>query len=256
MTNFEKKTITPLSNPVAVADLHLSEATPRTLLGFIRFLEQIAPRYPELLILGDLFNEWTGDEMMRNDVVATVAAHLQVLACSGRRVCIMPGDRDFLIGGAFLEAAGAELLPDPWATEIHGLPIIFSHGDRWCAKEEAHLYWRRFTDDPAWRSEVMRAPENLRNSLIQEARVKALEATHSIISPAHEMRINEYVANKACREAGCEVIVHAHVMHPGANVTSTFDRWVMPYWDLDGDEQKRSGYMTFMKSGRPQIQMM
>ena len=31
-------------------------------MAFVRFMKTIAPRYPELVILGDLFDYWIGDD--------------------------------------------------------------------------------------------------------------------------------------------------------------------------------------------------
>ena len=45
--------IPPLSNPVIISDLHLAPKKPKTIMGFVRFMRTFAPRYAELVILGD-----------------------------------------------------------------------------------------------------------------------------------------------------------------------------------------------------------
>ena len=46
--------IAPLTNPIIISDLHLAPTKPKTIMAFVRFMKTIAPRYPELVILGDL----------------------------------------------------------------------------------------------------------------------------------------------------------------------------------------------------------
>ena len=54
--------IAPLTNPIIISDLHLAPTKPKTIMAFVRFMKTIAPRYPELVILGDLFDYWIGDD--------------------------------------------------------------------------------------------------------------------------------------------------------------------------------------------------
>ena len=57
------------------------------------------------------------------------------------------------------------------------------------------------------------------------------------------------------RLQGSTGYVHTH--HPGAHVNAVIERWVLPDWEFDLTETScRSGYITFMQGGRPQIQMM
>lgn len=52
-----------LLNPVFIADLHLSNDKPATKEAFLKFLKTDAARFSELVILGDLFEFWAGDDM-------------------------------------------------------------------------------------------------------------------------------------------------------------------------------------------------
>ena len=54
--------IPPLQNPVFIADLHLAADKPATKEAFFKFLKNDAARFSELVILGDLFEFWAGDD--------------------------------------------------------------------------------------------------------------------------------------------------------------------------------------------------
>lgn len=110
--------IAPLTNPIIISDLHLAPTKPKTIMAFVRFMKTIAPRYPELVILGDLFDYWIGDDA--HPEAQPVIALLKLHAATGRRVIVMPGNRDVMLGAAFARAAGAELIRDPIVADICG----------------------------------------------------------------------------------------------------------------------------------------
>lgn len=91
--------IAPLTNPIIISDLHLAPTKPKTIMAFVRFMKTIAPRYPELVILGDLFDYWIGDDA--HPEAQPVIALLKLHAATGRRVIVMPGNRDVMLGAAF-----------------------------------------------------------------------------------------------------------------------------------------------------------
>jgi len=51
-----------LAAPAFISDLHLNAAQPATRAAFARFVAEVAPRFAELVILGDLFEYWAGDD--------------------------------------------------------------------------------------------------------------------------------------------------------------------------------------------------
>ena len=56
------QSIEPLVDPIFISDLHLALERPATLQRFFRFMQADAPRHRELVILGDLFEFWIGDD--------------------------------------------------------------------------------------------------------------------------------------------------------------------------------------------------
>ena len=56
------KGVPELTNPVIISDVHLAANKPKTIMAFLRFMKNVAPRFAELVILGDLFDYWLGDD--------------------------------------------------------------------------------------------------------------------------------------------------------------------------------------------------
>ena len=245
--------VAPLSNPVIISDLHLTPTKPKTIMGFLRFMKEVAPRYAELVILGDLFDFWIGDDAM-GDAEAIVAT-LKLYTASGRRLLIMQGNRDVMLGEGFAAACGAELIADPIAVEIRGRKILLSHGDAWCLRDETYQAFRKMVRNPQWQAAVLSKPIPERIAMAQEARMKS-EGDKSMKTDA-EMDVVESAVAEAARTAGVDLVIHGHTHKPAAHVGAKIERWVLPDWELDNTNcAGRSGCITFLEDGRPQIQML
>ena len=71
-----------------------------------------------------------------------------------------------------------------------------------------------------------------------------------------DMDVVERAVAEAAREAGVDMVIHGHTHRPAAHVGAAIERWVLPDWELDDTEcAGRSGCITFLEGGRPQIQM-
>ena len=88
-----------------------------------------------------------------------------------------------------------------------------------------------------------------------EARQKVY-AEHEPPANPRDLDVIESAVAESARAAGVELVIHGHTHHPGAHVNAVIERWVLPDWEFDKTEAScRSGYITFMEGGRPQIQL-
>ena len=247
--------IAPLSNPIIISDLHLTERKPKTIMAFVRFMKTIAPRYPELVILGDLFDFWIGDDAA--EAAEPIIALLTLHASTGRRVIVMPGNRDVMLGKGFAEAAGAELVRDPIVVEIKGRKVLLAHGDQWCLRDEEYQKFRAMTHDPRWQAAALAKSVPERLAMAQTARAQS-EGDKRAKTEA-EMDVVDSAVAEAAHAAGVDLVIHGHTHKPAAHVGATIERWVVPDWELDDvaeGSSGRSGMITFLEDGRPQIQML
>lgn len=246
------KEVPPLTNPVIISDIHLTAQKPKTIMGFLRFMKTVAPRYAELVILGDLFDFWIGDDAMGE--AQAIVSQLKLYTSTGRRVIIMQGNRDVMLGPDFAEACGAELVADPIKIDVMGRPILFSHGDAWCLRDEDYQAFRAMVRNPQWQAAVLQKPVAERIAMAKEARAKS-EYDKGEKSLA-DMDVVERAVAEAAREAGVDMVIHGHTHRPAAHVGAAIERWVLPDWELDDTEcAGLSGCITFLEGGRPQIQM-
>ena len=165
-----------LNDPVFISDLHLSHSEPDTMNAFLRFLEREAAEHAELLILGDFFDYWIGDDA--SYTMAAVADALRAYSAS-HGLYIMHGNRDFMMGERFAREIGATLLRDPAVGVLRGERILLSHGDLWCTFDADYQKVRRRVRSVWWQWIMLRLPLKKRLQVAEDARARAAPASPS-----------------------------------------------------------------------------
>ena len=245
------QSIEPLIDPVFISDLHLALERPATLQRFFHFMQSDAPRHLELVILGDLFDFWIGD-----DAAPAAKPVIEALTAASRakqRVFLMHGNRDPLIGHDFARAAGATLLADPIIVDVAGTRTLLSHGDAWCTRDVAYQQFRAMARNPDSQRGFLVKSVDERIAMAKGARL--LSDTAKSNKAMDIMDVTPEAVIAALNSAGVRRIIHGHTHRPAAHVLDldgiTAERWVLPDWDLD-DEEPRGGYLDFV-DGQPRL---
>jgi UDP-2,3-diacylglucosamine hydrolase len=241
----------PLADPVFISDLHLTPARPRTVQRFLRFMQEDAPRHRELVILGDLFEFWIGDDAL--PTVQPVVAALADATAHGQRLLLMHGNRDPLLGLEFAQATGGILLTDPIIVEVAGEPTLLSHGDAWCTRDVAYQQFRAMVRSPQFQRDFLAKSLDERVAVARTARMQS--ETEKSVKAMDIMDVTPEAVETALRTAGVRRIIHGHTHRPAAHVVpldgGLAERWVLPDWDLD-EAAPRGGFLDFV-DGRPRL---
>ncbi|MCY0387955.1 UDP-2,3-diacylglucosamine diphosphatase [Robbsia sp. Bb-Pol-6] len=237
-----------------LADLHLSPAIPRTVAAFERFIDAIdAHDVGAVYILGDLFEFWIGDDMLRTPFAAAVAARLASLAARGIALRVMHGNRDFLLGRRFARAAAAELIPDPFILDTAGARWILTHGDALCTDDIGYQRFRRFARHRAVQCLFLAWPRRWRMKLAGNMRANSEQAGGSRM---HISDVNgDAVAALFARSAATRMIqghTHRPARHDESHDGRAATRWVLPDWELD-TTPPRGGYLRLDDQGLREI---
>lgn len=246
-----ESTTAPLVDPVFISDLHLAAERPRTIQRFLRFMREDAVAHPELVILGDLFEFWIGD-----DAGAAAAPIIETLARSaraGQRILVMHGNRDLLLGQAFAQAIGGRLLADPIVVDIAGTRTLLSHGDAWCTRDVAYQQFRAMVREPGFQREFLARPIAERIAVARSARMQS--ETEKAVKAMDIMDVTPEAIVDALANAGVARLIHGHTHRPGVHVHDVegrrAERWVLPDWDCEGAEP-RGGFLDFAR-GQPRL---
>jgi UDP-2,3-diacylglucosamine hydrolase len=214
-----------------LSDVHLSADMPRTFDVWARHLLETPA--DAVLMLGDLFEVWVGDDS-RHEGFERECADVLSRASARRTLAFMPGNRDFLVGPGLLAQCGVKGLADPTVLSAWGQRILLTHGDALCLADQAYQRFRAQVRDAAWQERFLRQPLPQRQAQARAMR-EASEAHQSGMSPDLSTDVDEAAALAWLQAADANVMVHGHTHRPARHTLSGGAvRHVMGDWDFDG----------------------
>lgn len=194
-----------------VSDLHLDALWPEAVAQFERFLASEAAAADALYILGDLFESWVGDDDL-DPCRERVLRALEQLTRSGVPVCVMHGNRDFLLGSRFAARTGCVLLADPTRIDLYGTPALLSHGDLACTGDGAYQRLRAHVRRPEWQRRFLRLPLAVRRTLAGAARAGSQQ--HMQRQVPEIMDVTPAAVEALLRAGGARLLIHGHTHRP------------------------------------------
>ena len=215
-----------------VSDLHLSPARPAMLDAFDAFCAGPARQAAALHVLGDLFDQWIGDDQLRDPVAARVASALRRVSAAGVHVGVIYGNRDMLIGQRFAAAASATLLPEQIVVDLYGVPTLLLHGDELCTDDEAYQRLRLWWHDRTRQRRFLALPYAVRRGIGAWFRRKSRKSTAG--KSQQIMDVNAGAVERALRAHGVQRMIHGHTHRPARHELVVdgrpCERWVLSDW--------------------------
>jgi len=209
-----------------ISDLHLDPARPEITALFLAFLDGEARGADALYVLGDLFESWVGDDDP-SEAGDAVATRFAALADAGVPVAFMHGNRDFLVGHDFARRARMTLLPDPAVIDLHGRPVLLTHGDLLCTGDLEYQAVRAQLRNPAWQAHMLAQPLSARLAFAQQAR-DASQARAATLRTAGTMESITDVAPATVEEwfvrYGVDTMIHGHTHRPAVHALQVAGR--------------------------------
>lgn len=242
-----------MSYTILISDMHLCDAVPDLNRLFQQQLQKWAGNVDALYLLGDVFDAWIGDDSA--DDAAQQAIHAMADFSRHSPLYIMHGNRDFLLGDAFLHATGAQLLPDPFLADFYGKPYLLSHGDAMCTEDTAYLAFRAQSRNPMWQQAVLSKPLAERQILAQQLRQlsqsKQGQAEQYAIADVTEtglLALQEHFSGSLNTPPD---VIHGHTHRPAIHQHSFnqhhYTRYVLPDW-----REKQGGCLKIDARGNVQ----
>ena len=220
-----------------LSDLHLDRADAPTTDAFVRYLKQTPAQ--ALILLGDIFEVWIGDDAL--DVDGGIEQHVAAaLREASQRVpiFIMCGNRDFLMGDAFLHASGAQGLEDPMVLHAGGQGYLLTHGDAHCLGDTDYLAFRAMVRSTDWQQQFLSKSLAERQMLGRQMRAQS-EAHKAAVRANGPLQWHDLDA-QACldslNKADVNTMIHGHTHHPDTHdLAAGKTRWVLSDWDVSAD---------------------
>jgi UDP-2,3-diacylglucosamine hydrolase len=213
-----------------LSDVHLHAAQPRTFEAWRAHL--LGTPADAVLMLGDLFEVWVGDDARHGGFEAQCLAVLQA-ASRQRLLAFMPGNRDFLVGDALLAEAGVQRLADPTLLLAWDQRWLLSHGDALCLADTDYQRFRAEVRSAGWQVRFMALPLHERQR--QARAMRDASAAHQAALPAGQWSdVDDNAALGWLAQAGAPALIHGHTHRPATHaLAGGRARHVLGDWDFD-----------------------
>lgn len=235
------------------SDIHLGPEAPATAAAFFRFLEQAAAEADALILAGDIFDAWIGDDAALHDPEPWLEASVVALRHTAAHIPLWlgRGNRDFLLGETFARHARARLLPEPVLLQTDAGPVLLAHGDEFCTADHGYQRFRRFVRRPNVQRAYLALPLGVRRQIAAWARGRSMQANR--YKPADIMDVETSAVEAALRASGAGTLIHGHTHRPARHALTvdgrTCERLVLPDWDFDHVETPRGGWIAIDRDG-------
>jgi len=156
----------------------------------------------------------------------SVVESLAALTSSGVPVYFIHGNRDFLLGEAFAERTGINLLPEQAVVDLYGQSTLIMHGDTLCTDDVDYQQLRAMLRNPTWQQQFLSLSLEQRIQEALQLREKSREATGS--KQEMIMDVNPTTVSETMRQQGVQQLIHGHTHRPAIHEL-----------DVDGEAAKR-----------------
>lgn len=206
-----------------ISDLHLQEGEPANFLAWQRYMQNTPA--DAVFILGDLFEVWVGDDVLPTSAHTNAKARHEDMpleercrrvlyqCAQDRPVYFICGNRDFLIGDAFLKASGMQALPDPTVLSFGKMQYLLSHGDALCLADTEYQDFRSQVRSSGWQADFLARPLAERLHMARRMRAQS-EARKQQGNPSVDLDPTQTA--RWMQDSGAQHMVHGHT-HEGVD---------------------------------------
>jgi UDP-2,3-diacylglucosamine hydrolase len=194
-----------------ISDLHLNETTPSLTQAFITFLQNRAQDAHSIYLLGDIFDYWIGDDY-HLPRYTPVIEQLQRLHQLGIQLYFMAGNRDFLVGRAFMQSSGCQMLDDPHPLMIGEQKVLLLHGDTLCTDDVDYQRLRQQLRNRQWQQQFLAKPIRARLQIAEDLRQHSQQATSQ--KNIDIMDVNQTEVERVMTAHDVKIMIHGHTHRP------------------------------------------
>jgi len=235
------------------SDVHLGPDAPTTAAAFQAFLERAGREADTLILAGDIFDAWIGDDVALREPDPWLQAALAALRRLAARIPLWlgRGNRDFLLGADLARHVGARLLPETALLDTDAGAILLAHGDEYCIADHSYQRFRRIVRRRGVQRLYLALPLRARKGIAAWARNRSMNANR--YKAPDIMDVDPAAVAEALRRSGARSLVHGHTHRPGRHALwidgKPCERLVLPDWDFDHAETRRGGWISIDRNG-------
>ena len=213
-----------------ISDTHFCDSRPEHIEGFLLFCDNQLRNGDNLILLGDIFEVWVGDDIL-SEVAKQIETALKTLRERGITVYFMAGNRDFLVGKRFAERTGCTLLSDPceW-TLANGEKCLLTHGDIFCTHDPGYRRFRSITRNKLVQKLFLLLPKSTRlkiaDSMREASRSSQMDKNTELLDVSGKL-----VKDMFDRFPNINFVLMGHTHRPDIHVDFGKTRAVLGDWN-------------------------
>ncbi|RLA07765.1 MAG: UDP-2,3-diacylglucosamine diphosphatase [Gammaproteobacteria bacterium] len=212
-----------------ISDLHLSENNKESYNLLKGFLSTIKDDLNNLYILGDLFDYWLGDdcEYGFNTDVLNLFKNINDNCC----VCLLVGNRDFLLSKKLLKKYNIILIDDPYLIDYKNNKTLITHGDLFCLHDKNYAELRNKVRNKKWQQQFLSKPLIEREKFAKSLRDVSYDANQK--KDNEILDVSENLINEFVKKYKINTIIHGHTHKPAKHTMKNYTRYVTSDWYTD-----------------------
>jgi len=198
---------------IFIADAHLKGTTDPNQTSLAMFIDGLwgEARPDTLVLLGDIFDFWTGFNPIVYDRHLPILESLEALFSRGVDIVYIEGNHDFNMGTFFTSTLGAEVHADNCRLSVDGKEFFIAHGDA-VSMGFGYAMWRAFLRGRLFRViKSLLSPKTVVR--VADFLSKRSRAHMSGGSEAIDSRLREFAGRTV--DSGFDVVVLGHSHCPG-----------------------------------------
>ena len=231
-----------------ISDLHLQEKDLYTFAIWKSYMQETTA--DAVFILGDLFEVWVGDDAAQKHAFLEQCRSVLAASAAKKFVAFMRGNRDFLVGSAFLNACQVHDLNDPAVLHFGTQRVLLTHGDEACIDDVDYQSFRRMVRSDEWQKNFLAKPLSEREDIARHLRNQ---------SESHKRNVNAVHADvdttwaiQMLDQSHCTSLIHGHTHKPADHLMSLSPqrvRRVLSDWDAQSTKP-RAEVLRWSESGQ------
>lgn len=228
------------------SDTHLGADCPKTNRAFINFLNQANKNTDNLLLVGDIFDAWFGDDLALKTPPEWLVPIIAALQQTAKQInlYIGTGNRDFFISHKLCDYLGAHLLSEQVLLQTDSYNFLLSHGDEYCTSDSSYQRYRRLSRNRILQKLFLMLSLKTRNKIAKYARNISKKANQN--KTYQILDVSENTINYVLETHNCAFMIHGHTHRPYTheiNINNKqYQRIVLPDWDY-AITPVRGGYL-------------
>jgi len=152
---------------------------------------------------------------------------LQEAAGKGLKIFLMPGNRDFLLGQEFCQAAGVKLISDPYKIKLDNKQVLLTHGDSLCADDRLYQIYKKLIQHPVTKIIAKNIPVSFLEFIGQKIQQKTRQSKAK--KTDYIMDVNQDAVKKVSKDI--DILIHGHTHKPAIHHYNSKIRYVLSDWD-------------------------